>query len=347
MGQAGFFDLERRLDALSAKGDPLETVKTTVPWEAFRADIETATGKKAEERKSRAGRKPYDAILKFKILVLQSLYNLSDEQTEFLIRDRLSFMRFLDLGLEDAVPDATTIWLFREALVEAGLIDKLFERFGQHLQAKGYLARGGQIIDATIVSAPKQRNSRDENDQVKAGQTPEDWEKKPAKNRQKDKDARWTKKHGRSYYGYKNHIGVDKAHKIIRKWAATDASPHDSQHLDDILDDANTAKDVWADSAYRSAEIEARLRGRGLKSRIHRRGARNRPLSEAQMAANTMRSKVRARVEHVFGHQENSMGRKVVRTIGMARAKFKIGMMNLGYNISRLVQLERMAPAPA
>jgi IS5 family transposase len=346
MGYPGFFDLERRLDVLSAKGDPLETIKTTVPWEVFRADIEAVTVKKAEERKSSAGRKPYDAILKFKILVLQSLYNLSDEQTEFLIRDRLSFMRFLDLGLEDAVPDATTIWLFREALVEAGLIDKLFERFGQHLQAKGYLARGGQIIDATIVSAPKQRNSRDENDKVKAGQTPEDWGKKPAKNRQKDKDARWTKKHGRSYYGYKNHIGVDKAHKIIRKWTATDASPHDSRHLDDILDESNTAKDVWADTAYRSAEIEARLRGLGLKSRIHWRRARGRPLSEAQMAANTMRSKVRARVEHVFGHQENSMGRKVVRTIGMARAKFKIGMMNLGYNISRLVQLERIAAVP-
>lgn len=190
MGQPGFFDLERRLVALSAKGDPLETIKTAVPWEAFRADIEAATGKKADARKSSAGRKPSDAILKFKILVLQSLHNLSDEQTEFLIRDRLSFMRFLDLGLEDAVPDATTIWLFREALVEAGLIDKLFERFSQHLQAKGYLARGGQIIDATIVSAPKQRNSRDENDKVKTGQTPEDWENNPAKNRQKDKEAR-------------------------------------------------------------------------------------------------------------------------------------------------------------
>lgn len=347
MGQMGFFDLERRLFALSAKGDPLETIRNAVPWEDFRADIEAATEIKPENRKSSAGRKPYDAILKFKILVLQSLYNLADEQTEFLIRDRLSFMRFLDLGLEDAVPDATTIWLFREGLIEAGLIDKLFDRFGRHLQAKGYLARGGQIIDATIVSAPKQRNSRHENDKVKAGQTPEDWEKQPAKNRQKDKNARWTKKHGRSYFGYKNHIGIDKAHKIIRKWAATDASPHDSQKLDDILDENNTAKDVWADSAYRSTEIEAKLRSRGLKSRIHRRRARNRPLSERQEAANTARSKVRARVEHVFGHQENAMGRKIVRTIGMARAKFKIGMMNLGYNISRLAQLERAAAAPA
>ena len=347
MGQTGFFDLERRLDALSAKGDPLETIKTTVPWETFRADIEAVTETKPEERKSNAGRKPYDAILKFKIVVLQSLYNLSDEQTEFMIRDRLSFMRFLDLGLEDTVPDATTLWLFREALVEAKLIDTLFDRFGQHLAAKGYIARGGQIVDATIVSAPKQRNTREENDTVKNGDTPEDWEKKPAKNRQKDKDARWTKKHGKSFYGYKNHVDVDKAHKLIRKWDATDASPHDSQKLDDVLDPTNTSKEVWADSAYRSAEIEQRLKEKGYRSRIHRRAARNRPLSQTQEAANTVRSKVRARVEHVFGHQENSMGRKIVRTIGMARARFKIGMMNLGYNIRRLVQLERLAVAPA
>jgi IS5 family transposase len=347
MGQTGFFDLERRLDALSAKGDPLETIKTTVPWETFRADIEAVTETKPDERKSNAGRKPYDAILKFKIVVLQSLYNLSDEQTEFMIRDRLSFMRFLDLGLEDTVPDATTLWLFREALVEAKLIDTLFDRFGQHLAAKGYIARGGQIVDATIVSAPKQRNTREENDTVKNGDTPEDWEKKPAKNRQKDKDARWTKKHGKSFYGYKNHVDVDKTHKLIRKWDATDASPHDSQKLDDVLDPTNTSKEVWADSAYRSAEIEQRLKEKGYRSRIHRRAARNRPLSQTQEAANTVRSKVRARVEHVFGHQENSMGRKIVRTIGMARARFKIGMMNLGYNIRRLVQLGRLAAAPA
>ena len=347
MGQTGFFDLERRLDALSAKGDPLETIKTTVPWETFRADIEAVTETKPEERKSNAGRKPYDAILKFKIVVLQSLYNLSDEQTEFMIRDRLSFMRFLDLRLEDTVPDATTLWLFREALVEAKLIHTLFDRFGQHLAAKGYIARGGQIVDATIVSAPKQRNTREENNTVKNGDTPEDWEKKPAKNRQKDKDARWTKKHGKSFYGYKNHVDVDKAHKLIRKWDATDASPHDSQKLDDVLDPTNTSKEVWADSAYRSAEIEQRLKEKGYRSRIHRRAARNRPLSQTQEAANTVRSKVRARVEHVFGHQENSMGRKIVRTIGMARARFKIGMMNLGYNMRRLVQLERVAAAHA
>jgi IS5 family transposase len=215
MGQKGFFDVERRLEAISALGDPLETIKKIVPWEDFRTDIEAVTETKPEERKSNAGRKPYDTILKFKIMVLQSLHNLSDDRTEYLIRDRISFMRFLDLELEDPVPDATTIWLFREALAQAGLIDKLFERFGQDLEAEGYIARGGQIIDATIVSVSKQRNTKEENETIKAGKTPEGWEQQPTKNAQKDKDARWTKKNDASFFGYKNHLGVDKAHKLI------------------------------------------------------------------------------------------------------------------------------------
>jgi len=347
MGQMGFYDVDKRLEAISAKGDPLEVINATVPFASFRCEIEAVVRLAPEARKSKAGRKPYDAVLMFKVLVLQTLYNLADEQLEYLIRDRLSFMRFLDLGLEDPVPDATTVWLFREALARAGVVEKLFARFGQHLEAKGYIARGGQIVDASIVSAPKQRNSREENEAIKAGRTPAGWEQQPAKNAQKDKDARWTKKHGQSFYGYKNHIGVDAKHKLIRRYAETDASVHDSQKLDAVLDRSNTGKDVWADSAYRSAEIEAKLEAQGYKSRIHARAARNRPLTQREQSANTTRSRVRARVEHVFGHQENSMAGKIVRTIGMARARVKIGMMNLVYNMRRLVQLERVAAAPA
>ena len=347
MGQMGFYDVDKRLEAISAKGDPLEVINATVPFESFRSEIEGVVRLAPEARKSNAGRKPYDAVLMFKVLVLQTLYNLADGQLEYLIRDRLSFMRFLDLGLEDRVPDATTVWLFREALARAGVVEKLFARFGQHLEAKGYIARGGQIVDASIVGAPKQRNSREENEAIKAGRTPAGWEQQPAKNAQKDKDARWTKKHGQSFYGYKNHIGVDAKHKLIRRYAETDASVHDSQKLDAVLDRSNTGKDVWADSAYRSAEIEAKLKAQGYKSRIHARAARNRPLTQRAQSANTTRSSVRARVEHVFGHQENSMAGKIVRTIGMARARVKIGMMNLVYNMRRLVQLERVAAAPA
>ena len=162
MGQLGFFDAEKRLAALSAKGDPLEAIDRLVPWESFRADIEAVALTPEDNKKSGAGRKPIDAIVMFRMLVLQALHNLSDEQVEFQVRDRLSFTRFLRLGIEDGIPDATTLWLFREKLAKAGLIEQLFDRFDRHLAAKGYIARGGQIVDATIVPVPKQRNSREE-----------------------------------------------------------------------------------------------------------------------------------------------------------------------------------------
>ena len=317
MGQLGFHDLDIRLDAISAKGDPLEALNGLIPFESFRAEIEAVVRLAPAERKSKSGRKPFDAVMMFKILVLQTLYNLADEQVEYQIRDRLSFMRFLGLGLEDTVPDATTVWLFREALAKAGLVKTLFERFNRHLDAKGYIARGGQIVDATIVAAPTQHNTREENEAIKAGKTPEGGEENAAKNAQKDKDARWTKKNEESFYGYKNHVSVDRKHKLVRRYAETEASVHDSQKLDEVLDKSNTSNEVWADSAYRSAETEAKLKERGFKSRIHRRAARNHPLSNRQKAANTTRSRVRARVEHVFGDQQNAMGGIFVRTTAL------------------------------
>ena len=350
MGQAGFFDLNRRYEGLDGKNDPLVVIAALVPWETFRGRLIAglvAGGLRTAEadRKSAAGRKAWDEVLMFKVLVLQALYNLSDEQMEYQLRDRLSFMRFLGLGLEDGVPDATTVWLYREALAKAGAVEALFDLFDGYLKQKGYLAMGGQMIDAAIVAAPKQRNGRDENAAIKAGKTPEDWATQPAKNRQKDQDARWTVKHGRSHYGYKNHVNADRRHKLIRCYAVTDAAVHDSQKIVDILDPANTASDVWADSAYRSAEIEARLAERGLKSRIHRKAARNHRLTARQERANKTRSKVRARVEHVFADQANGMGGKLVRTIGIVRARMKIGMQNFAYNLRRFVWLERSAQA--
>src|SRR3982074_593100 len=320
MAQLGFFDADKRLEALSAKGDPLEAIDRLVPWESFRAEIEAGVLAPDELKKSRAGRKPFDAMLMFRMLVLQALNNLSDEQVEYQVRDRLSFSRFLGLAIEDSIPDATTLWLFREKLAEAGLIEKLFERFDQHLAAKGYIARGGQIIDASIVPVPTQRNSRDENDQLRAGRTPAGWKQKPAKLRQKDRDARWTKKHGRSFFGYKNHVNADAKHKLIRHYAVSDAAVHDSQELDGLLDKGNTCNDVFADSAYRSTEIEAQLRASGYKSRIHRRGRRNHPLSSAQERANHAKSRIRARIEHVFGAQQSAPGGRLVRRVGLGRA---------------------------
>ena len=346
MGQFGFFDLGDRYAGLDKFGDPLVLLKKTIPWELFRSELKTLWRTPDEERKSIAGRKSWDEVLMFRVLALQQLYNLSDDQIEYQIRDRLSFMRFLDLGVEDRVPDAKTVWLYREKLAKAGMVKALFDRFDAYLRENGYLAMGGQIVDASIVPVPKQRNSRNENEAVKAGKTPKGWNRKPRKKRHKDVDARWTKKHGESHYGYKNHINSDRRHKFIRDYAVSDASVHDSRMLDELIDGENTASGVWADSAYRSADTENKLEDKGKRSHIHYKAKRNKPLTARQMRANKTRSKVRVRVEHVFGFQERSMGGKFIRTIGMARARTKIGMMNLVYNMNRMVQFERGAAAP-
>jgi IS5 family transposase len=266
MMQTGLLDWQIRFRQLDAGGDPLPKLKKLVDWERFRPELEAVRDK---EHKSNAGRKPFDVVLMFKVLVLQSLYNLSDEKIEFQIRDRISFMRFLDLSLGDAVPDEKTIWLFREQLTEAGLIKRLFEEFDAFLGEKGFSARKGQIIDASIVEAPRQRNSREENRQIKEGQTPQDWSEH--KKRQKDTDARWTKKNGQNHYGYKNHINVDVKHKLIRDYEVTPASVHDSQVFEELLDEDNSSRDVWADSAYRSEEKLKGLKERNYREHLQRK----------------------------------------------------------------------------
>ena len=309
--------------------------------------LERVWRKPEAARKSRAGRKPMDAVVMFKTLVLGALYNLSDDQIEYQVRDRLSFMRFLGLGLEDRVPDAKTVWLYREGLAQAGMVEALFQQFDGYLARQGYIARGGQILDASIVPVPKNHNTREENKAIKNGEVPEGWADKPAKRSQKDTDARWTKKHGKSHYGYKNHVNVDRQHKLVRRYHVSDAALHDSQAVDHLLMRGNTGASVWADPAYRSEEMEAKLRACILKNRIHRKGKRGKPLTEQGKASNRTKSAVRARVEHVFGAQINDIAGTLVRTIGLLRAKAKIGMKNLAYNMRRLVQLRQMNPCPA
>jgi IS5 family transposase len=246
-GVARFFDVDERLAELSAKGDDLERVKTLVDFEMFRAALEAAVPR---GDRSKGGRPPFDHVFMFKILILQAMHSLSDERCEYLIKDRLSFMRFLGLGLADAVPDANTIWTFREALKKADAVDALFQQFDAALRDAGFLAMSGQIIDATIVAAPKQRNTNDEKKAIKEGRIPEEWKDKPKKLAQKDRDARWTIKYTKAKarddasvppvdlaipaFGYKNHISIDRAHGLIRKWTATHAAAHDGARLEEV-----------------------------------------------------------------------------------------------------------------
>lgn len=339
MIQPGFFDLSTRYMKLDELGDPLPKIEAVVDWERFRPTLERVREK---PRKSNAGRPPFDAVLMFKVLVLQSFYNLSDEQVEFQVRDRYSFCRFLGLTPEGRVPDAKTVWLFREELKRHDLIDRLFAALNMQIESSGYIARKGQIVDASIVEAPRQRNSREENERIKSGETPAEWS--GPKRRQKDVEARWTKKHEKSYYGYKNHVSVDRDRKLIRTWEATDASVHDSQVFYELLDDSNTSKDVWADAAYWSGDRKEELAGLGYRSHIHRKGVRGKPLNDRSAEANRKRSRVRARVEHVFGQQ--ALFGRYIRTIGWARARLKIGMTNLVYNMKRFAWLMDHVPPP-
>lgn len=337
MAQQRLSNEEARQAKLASKKVLLPRLAEMVPWESFRETLEKVHQK---DRKSNAGRKSIDAVLMFKLLVLQKLFNISDEELEYQVNDRLSFMRFLGLSLADRVPDGTTVWLFREELTQRGLIEELFEELEEYLQQQGYRARGGQIIDATLIPVPKQHNSKEENQQIKAGKSPEEWEGKANKQRQKDTDARWTQKNGRSHYGYKDHISRDVKYGFIRRYAVTDASVHDSQVLGEVLDIQNSSSKVWADSAYRSALIEAVLALIGFTSHIHEKGYRNHPLTGRQKQKNRTRSRTRAKVEHVFGTMVNEMGGKLLRSIGLERAKANLGLKNLTYNLKRLVMWE-------
>lgn len=361
-GQSGFFDIDERLKEISAKGDDLERLNAIVDFELFRADLARAVPRSDG---SKGGRPAFDHVLMFKVLILQAAHSLSDERAEYLIKDRLSFMRFLGLGLADAVPDANTIWTFREVLTRARIdgqpaIEVLFKAYDEALTKAGFLAMGGQIIDASIVAAPKQRNTDGEKREIKAGRIPEGWKDKPAKLAQKDRDARWTVKWSKAKpaddgsprfdlavpaFGYKNHIGIDRRHGLIRTWAATDAARNDGAQLPNLTSKANTGSEVWADTAYRSKANEKHLADLRLVSRIHRKKPKGRPMPVNIARANAAKSKVRSAVEHVFARQKGPMG-LVVRTIGLARAKVKIGLANIVYNMKRAAWLtDRVAPA--
>ena len=327
----GLFDEQFLLRKLDQKGDPLARLNSVVDWQVFLPIIENALGRNKDI--SSAGRKPYPTVLMFKILIFQSLYNLSDEGVERELLKDLQARRFVGLSGREFGPDATTIWRFKEALTKADVLETLHETFNNYLDELGFQASKGQIVDASIVPAPKQRNSKEENEAIKAGNPPSDWSE--AKRRQKDVDARWTKKREQSFYGYKNHITVDVKYKFIRGWRVTTANVHDSQVFSELLA-KNTSRDVWGDSAYLSEDILKFLKELGYRPHIQRKAQKNHPLSDWEKQGNKTRARTRSRVEHVFGAQLQRASTLVVRCIGLVRARVKIGLRNLAYNMDRL-----------
>lgn len=335
---ATLFDGHLRTELLDSLGDPLKEIEKNINWEDFRSKLEeyfpTTIGKKG-------GRPRMDPVMMLKVLFLQKLYDLSDQGMEYQIVDRMSFQRFLKIQSTKGIPDQKTIWLFREQVKELGLIDELFDMFVQKLRERSLIVNSGKIVDASIVHAPMQRNTREENQKINEGSIPEEWEGQPNKLSQKDVDATWVKRHGKAYFGYKNHIKVDSKSKLIENYQVTVSSEHDSQALEDVLEESDRGQKLYADSAYKSEEIEKELNRRGIKSCIHEKGKRGAPLTKAQQKRNRLKSKIRARVEHVFGHIKKKMGGLKIRSIGWERAAVNIGLFNLAYNIDRANYLKK------
>jgi IS5 family transposase len=302
----GFFDEEFRLEKLSRLGDSLEKLNKRIDWELFRPVLDGVFSKKAAEK---GGRPPYDYVLMFKILILQRLNNIADDKTEFLINDRLSFQRFLGVGLNDTVPDAKTIWNFREQIVKAKVAEKLFDLFEEQLEREGMITHTGSIIDVTFVDVPRQRNTREENKTIKEGKVPEngkaeaevkegetpfsDREKAKRRHRtfgpqlaQKDTDARWAKKNNETHYGYKNHPKVDAESKLIPKSVGSNAAVHDRQKIGELIDRKDEA--VYADNVYAGEELHAEIKEKNplVELKIQEKGCRNKPLIEEQKRSN-------------------------------------------------------------
>jgi len=333
---------DTQLDRLSKLGDPLEKINAAMDWEIFRAPICRRIRK---EDYSKGGRPPIDEILMFKITQLQDWNNIADDNTEYMINDRLSWQRFLGMELGEKSPDAKTIWLFKEQLGKDGMRE-LFDLFNKKLEEIGIVKHEGGLLDATFVEAPKQRNSRDENKKIKNGEIPEEWQEPENANKlsQKDTDARWTKKNDETHFGYKDHTKVDKKSKIIVDFSVTSANVHDVNEFEGLI--STNDKEMWLDSAYAGAEHIARILEKFpyIKLHICEKGKRNNPLTDEQKASNREKSRTRARVEHVFGYMTRFMGGITVRTIGIDRAERKICGMNLAYNIKRAVFLTDAKP---
>ncbi len=322
------FDQHHRLEKIEKQKDPLIKLNAMINWEDFRPLLESAFP--VVDPKV-GGRPPFDRVMMFKVLILQRLFNLSDDQTEFQILDRMSFMRFLGLQLEDAVPDSKTVWAFKEQLNKKDIFNQVFDQFFRKLYQRGLIVHQGVIVDASFVEAPRQHPPKEE-----------DKAENPNHQRQKDTDADWTKKGNVSYFGYKNHVKIDQKSKLITNFQTTPASEHDSNVLLELLTEDDKGQELWADSAYHGQEREAVLIERGIKPRIQNRSVRHRQLTEEDKARNRAYASIRCRVEHIFGFMRNSLKVYRLRCKGIVRITGQIALNNLIYNLFRGIHLSKL-----
>ena len=330
------FEHQDRIEKLKNQNNSLVKLNRYIDWSFFGKEIDNQL---PTVDYSKGGRPPISRELMFKVLVLQHMFNLSDDGIEYQILDRNSFMEFLGLKTYKDIPDAKTIWLVRDQLNKLGILDDLFVKFVDQLVAKGIVLNKGTITDATIIETPKQRNTKDENAKIKEDKGDTLWADDEHKKSQKDIDARWLQKDGQNYFGYKDHVVVDAKSKLIVDFEVTPANEHDSQLMTEFIDRNPDVDVMYADSTYISPIISEKLAQHGIKNNIHIKGKRNTPLTKSQFNSNKMKSKIRARVEHVFGMITKGMGGLMFQVRSLVRVTAKITLMNLTYNIKRIVHL--------
>jgi IS5 family transposase len=269
---------------------------------------------------SREGGLAYPLLTYVKLLLLQQWYGLSDEGLEAAVDDRLSFRRFAGIPLAESVPDHSSIWRFREELARRGLAAKLLAEVNRQLDAKGLILRRGTLIDATILEAALRPPAGD------AGEVSP-----------RDPQAGWTKKNGKSRFGYKAHAAVDEGSGIVRAAVMTPADVHDSVPADDLVQGDEEA--VYADKAYDSEQRRAGLRARGIEPRIMHQARRNRPLKPWQTWFNKAVAPIRAGVERLFATMKRTYGHRRVRYLGLARNDVQLQAMCAAINLRRALAL--------
>ena len=313
MEQRTFFGENEKLRKLSKMGDPLESLNRYIDWRVFES---TLTEILYKENGNLGGRPGYDYILMFKIAILQQIYNLSDDVCEYQINDRISFQRFLGLSIDSTIPDAKTIWLFKEKISKSEKGKNLFDVFAGQLKRAGVITHKGSIVDASFVEVPRQH-----------------------KEDKQDKEAAWAKKRDEYHYGYKNNIKVDADSKLISKYGVSPANVADNKAIEYLVDKDD--KKLYGDKGFVGKNIEEIIKriNPKIKIRIHKKAFRNRPLSEKDKRLNTLKSKIRSKVEHVFGQMRQSMNGLKIRCKGIIRATTSVMLKNIAYNLKRYAYL--------
>lgn len=311
-GQLGFVDL-----ALSRRGGSpaLEAVASLVDWAGFERAL-------AGLREEGPGRPGYRPLLLFKALLLQAWYGLSDTELEFRLGDSLAFGRFVGLSLEDEVPDHTTLCRFRNRLVGARLLEKLFDELDRQLEAAGLVLKQGTMLDATLI-------------ETQAAAKPPKGELSLV-----DPEARITARKGKPgvTFGYKAHVGVDQGSGLVRAVITTPANVNDTVPTDDLI--RGDEKVVWADSAYHTHRRQAALKARGVKPRLARRANKNHPALPPRLKRyNNLIARRRAAVETTFATWKRRMGLVAIRYIGLAKAAAQVRLVAMAFNLRRWAAL--------